>query len=64
MSRYTGLFALALLLLINFPLLSFFNTSKSWAGIPVLYFYLFALWLALILGLALATKPNKNNTKT
>ena len=32
-------------LLINFPLLAIFNRSTTVAGMPVLYLYLFGVWV-------------------
>lgn len=34
----------------NFPLLALFDQQTLWFGIPVLFFYLFALW-GLLIGL-------------
>ena len=39
---------LAALLLFNYPLLAVFSGPGSVLGIPVLYAYLFAAWLAVI----------------
>jgi hypothetical protein len=33
-------------LLINFPILGIFNQATTFAGIPVLYLYLFGVWTA------------------
>ena len=35
-------------LLLNYPLLSIFSRSQLMAGIPLLFFYVFASWLLLI----------------
>ncbi len=35
-------------LLLNYPLLSIFSRSQLMAGIPLLFFYVFATWLLLI----------------
>lgn len=32
----------------NFPLIALFNVNGTFLGVPVLYAYLFAAWLALI----------------
>lgn len=50
--RGQRLIALACLggLLLNYPLLSLFNTPGSLWGIPTLYAYLFVVW-ALLIGL-------------
>ena len=39
---------LAALLLFNYPLLAVFNGAGSVYGVPVLYAYLFAAWIAVI----------------
>jgi hypothetical protein len=48
--RGQRLAALALLglLLFNYPLLAVFNVPGTILGIPVLYFYFFVAWAALI----------------
>ena len=58
MNKYlltTGLIALFILgcLLFNYPLLALFNRTASILGIPVLYAYIFLVWLAFILLVAL-----------
>ena len=52
--RGTQLACLFLLgfLLFNFPLLALFNAHATVFGLPVLYAYLFAAWLLLIVLLA------------
>ncbi|WP_319525350.1 hypothetical protein [uncultured Desulfosarcina sp.] len=64
--RLIGLFLLGLLLF-NFPLISLFNRPALLLGIPVLYFYLFAVWLLVILLMLLISRskpdqalPDKN----
>ena len=47
--RLAALFLLGLLLF-NYPLLTLFAGSVHVLGIPVLYFYVFAVW-ALLIGL-------------
>jgi hypothetical protein len=42
--------------LFNYPLLALFNRSGSVWGVPVLYAYVFAAWLLLILLLALVSE--------
>lgn len=37
---------------LNYPLLSLFSRVKLLCGVPVLYLYLFAVWLLFILGVA------------
>lgn len=36
----------------HYPLMSLFSVDRSVAGVPLLYLYLFAAWLALILAIA------------
>ncbi len=55
--RLFGLFLLGVLLF-NFPVLYLFNRQALLLGIPLLYFYLFAAWLLLIL-LMLAISHSK-----
>lgn len=58
-SRLTAVFAIAFLAF-NFPILALFGKGTLLWGIPVLYLYLFAAWLALILLTAwLVHKPAK-----
>jgi len=45
--RLVALFLLGLLLF-NPPILNLFSTDQVWAGIPVLYIYIYASWLAVI----------------
>ncbi|MCB1717056.1 MAG: hypothetical protein KDK04_25760 [Candidatus Competibacteraceae bacterium] len=40
------------LLAFNYPLLGLVNSVALLFGVPVLYFYLFAIWLLLIIGVA------------
>jgi hypothetical protein len=49
--RLVALFLLGCLLL-NYPLLSLFNRIGTFMGIPVLYFWLFAVWALLIVLMA------------
>lgn len=42
-----GIFLLGILLF-NFPLIALFNVSATVFGLPVLYVYIFCVWLALI----------------
>jgi hypothetical protein len=37
--------------LLNYPLLQIFNRDSSLAGIPLLVFYLFVVWILAIIGL-------------
>ena len=50
--RLVALFLLGCLLF-SYPLLSLFNTGDSFLGIPVLYAWLFGVWIGLILLLIL-----------
>ena len=56
--RGQRLIALACLggLLLNYPLLSLFNSERTVLGIPLLYAYLFAAWAVLIALLALVVE--------
>ena len=45
-----GLLFLLGILLINFPVLAIFHQAQTFAGIPVLYLYLFGVWTAGIVG--------------
>ncbi|MEJ2038675.1 MAG: hypothetical protein P8X55_07035 [Desulfosarcinaceae bacterium] len=45
--------------LFNYPLLSLFNLPRRIGGIPMLYAYLFMVWLLLILLTMLATRSRK-----
>ncbi|MFC5771322.1 hypothetical protein [Thauera sinica] len=40
------------LLLLNYPLLSLFDRPERPFGIPLLHFYLFAVWLGLVIAIA------------
>lgn len=51
------LFVLGVLLL-NFPVLAIFNTAATWAGVPVLYLYLFGVWLAGILAVLVLARSS------
>jgi predicted permease len=53
--RLVALFLLGCLLF-NFPLLALFNKSGEVLGIPLLYAYIFFVWLALIVLMAVATE--------
>jgi ABC-type transport system involved in multi-copper enzyme maturation permease subunit len=51
---------LLFLVLFSFPIMSIFNTSKLVMGIPVLFVYLFFIWIVLISLLYLILKDKKN----
>ena len=40
-------------LALNFPMLSVFDLEQLWLGIPVLYWYLFGIWFAFLIAVAL-----------
>ena len=44
-----GLLFLLGVLLLTFPVLAIFHQARTFAGIPVLYLYLFGVWTAGIL---------------
>jgi hypothetical protein len=50
--RLSALFVLGCVLL-NYPVLSLFARPVDLAGIPLLYAYVFGVWLLLIAGMAL-----------
>ncbi len=52
--RLVGLFLLAYLLF-NHPLLSLFNLQQTVSGIPLLYGYIFGVWILLIVLMAIIT---------
>jgi hypothetical protein len=43
-------------LLLNFPVLAVFNRAAALAGVPVLYVYLFGVWIAGIVAVALLAR--------
>jgi hypothetical protein len=54
-ARLVCVFLLAVLLF-NYPLLAVFNAAGTVAGVPLLYAYLFAAWLVVIVAAALAVR--------
>ena len=42
------LISLFFAVLLNYPMLSIFSKKQQWAGIPVLYLYIFVVWVLLI----------------
>jgi len=58
--RLVGLF-LFFVVLYNYPILSLFNISNKISGIPILYLYLFFVW---ILSIVLVVVINKYPLKT
>jgi hypothetical protein len=45
--------SLLLLLLLSYPIISIFNKPRLVGGIPLLYLYLFFVWLGAIIAIAL-----------
>jgi hypothetical protein len=43
-------------LLLNFPVLAVFNRAATLAGVPILYLYLFGVWIAGIVAVALLAR--------
>ena len=60
--RLVGLFLLGFVLF-NYPVISLFNLDKFWFGIPILYLYVFGVWLILVILIVLVTKFNHNNSQ-
>lgn len=52
-------------LLFNYPLLSLFNRSDTFLGIPLLYAYLFGAWILLIVLVLIvsASRGDRNTNK-
>lgn len=46
-------------LLLTYPLLSLFDRSETWLGVPLLYLYLFAAWALLIAIMAIAVERRR-----
>jgi hypothetical protein len=62
--RLVGLF-LFVAVLYNYPILSLFNISKRISGIPVLYVYIFFVWmLSIILVIIINRYPHNNKSQT
>lgn len=47
------------LVLLNFPMLAIVDKPELWRGVPVLYWYFFLLWAAMILIIALIMRKKK-----
>lgn len=61
-NKKLSLFSLLLLVVLTYPFISIADKSAFIFGIPVLYFYLFSIWLiAVIIIRQLADTKNKNN---
>jgi hypothetical protein len=65
--RRTGERLVALLVagavVLNFPFLSVFRGRGLLAGIPVLYVYLFLVWLLLAAGTAIILRPRRTRPR-
>ena len=46
-------------LALNYPLLALFSKTFLWYGIPLLYLYLFGLWIIFIIFIAIVTERKK-----
>jgi len=55
LKRIISAIALAIIffLMINFPLVTIVNRAEYFIGFPILYFYVFALWLLFIIAIFL-----------
>jgi uncharacterized membrane protein len=58
--RLIGLFLLGYLLF-NHPIISLFNLPQMVVGIPLLYAYIFAVWVLLIVLVALIVSTNQKS---
>ena len=56
--RLVGLFLFGWVLF-NYPILSLVNVDGFWFGIPLLYLYMFAVWLIFIASIGIITKFDK-----
>ena len=56
--RLFGLFLLGFILL-NYPILSIFNLEIFLFGIPILYLYLFSVWMLLIILIVFVTRVTR-----
>ena len=56
--RQLALFAFGCVAL-NYPLLALFSKISLWYGIPVLFLYLFVLWVLFIICIAIVTERKK-----
>ena len=57
--RLIALFLLGVLLLMP-PMMAIFNLNRLVAGIPILFLYLFGVWLLVVLGVVLILRPGKD----
>jgi predicted permease len=51
------------LVLFTFPVLSIFNSKSSVGGIPVLYLYIFAIWILFIVTIFRVIKKERNQKR-
>ncbi len=56
--RFVALCMLGMLLF-NYPILTLFNVPGTLFGVPVLYAYIFAAWMLLILLMAFAAESRR-----
>jgi hypothetical protein len=57
--RLAALFLLGCVLF-NYPVLALFNRAASVLGVPVLYAWIFAAWLALIAAMAMVIEKRRD----
>lgn len=59
-SQQVKLFTFFILLVFcfHYPLISIFNFPKTLFGVPILYIYIFSVWLMSIIVLASLSNPN------
>ncbi len=50
-----------LLMMLNSPIIGIFDKQELWMGFPMLYFYLFFLWLMTIVTVGLIVKNKQKN---
>lgn len=58
-SKILILFVFFALFFLNYPWLSMFSVEYLFAGVPVLYLYLFVVWLVTIVAIAVLTEMRK-----
>lgn len=51
------------MLLLSYPLISIFNRPVFVAGIPLLYLYVFVVWIAVVVLLALSNRRHHSTNK-
>ena len=52
---------LVFVVLLNYPVLQIFDREELWLGMPVLYFYLFFIWLMLIVVVGLVVRKKRKS---